>query len=269
MTSPTTRPVIEPALLNGAGSLTRWANLGFWRDAPAYPEAAAELARRVGRAIGLAPGDVVLDVACGYADSCAMWVREFGVAKVVGVEPDPAVVVDATARIQGWHLADRVAMRRTSAEWVVMRETCPGVTAVVCVDAAYHFDTRRTWLKALAQDLPKGTRLGLADLLFTTAGERSHRVRAFARRAGIPRENLWTAHDVEPTLGDTGFRVLRMVRCGPEVLGGFARFGMRSAARWLRRPADGGWRALATAAALAYGGRRGWLDYAIISAVRV
>lgn len=263
------RPVVDPALLNGPGANTAWANLGFWRDAASYPEAAAELARRVGRAAKLGPDDVVLDLACGYGDSLAMWVREFGVQRAVGVETDPAVVVDATARVRGWHLSDRISLRSEAAEYVTVREICPNVTAVVCVDAAYHFVTRAKWLKELAKELPKGTKLALADLLVSPRGEQSHRIRTMAAGVGIPKENLWTAFDVEPVLSDAGFRVERMVRCGPEVLGGFATFTFKRAGVWLREPRRGGWRALATAAAIAVGRRRERLDYAIISAVRV
>jgi microcystin synthetase protein McyJ len=269
MTRIVTRPVVDPALLNGPGSVTRWANLGFWREATTYPDAAAGLARRVGRAIALGPGDTVLDLACGYGDSLGMWVREFGVTRAVGVEADPAVVVDATARVKGWGLSDRITLRCERAEYVAVPQVCPQVSAVVCIDAAYHFVTRATWLKALAKDLKKGTRLALADLLVSPRGERSHRIRTMAAGAGIPKENLWTAFDVEPVLSDAGFRVERMVRCGPEVLAGFARHALTQARAWGLDPRRGGWRALATAGAIAVARRRERLDYAIISAVRV
>jgi microcystin synthetase protein McyJ len=269
MTRIVTRPVVDPALLNGPHALTRWANLGFWRDANTYPEAAAQLAWRAGRAIGLGADDVVLDLACGHGDSLAMWVREFGAAQVVGVEADAAVVADATARVQGWGLSDRITLRCDRAEYVAVPQVCPNVTAVVCVDAAYHFSTRASWLKALAADLKKGTRLALADLLLSPRGVRSHRIRAMANGAGIPWENLWTAFDVEPVLAEAGFRVERMVRCGPEVLGGFARHALAQARVWGLDRKRGGWRALATAAAIALARRGERLDYAIIAAVRV
>ncbi len=263
------RPVVDPSLLNGPGATTLWANLGFWRDAKSYPEAAAELARRVGRAAKLGPGDVVLDLACGYGDSLAMWVREFGVQRAVGVETDPAVVVDATARVRGWDLHDRVTLRCEPAEYVSVREVCPHVTAIVCVDAAYHFNTRAKWLTALGKDVPKGTKLALSDLLVSTRGARSHRIRTMAMGAGIPDANLWTASEVEPVLAEAGFRTDRVVRCGAEVLGGFAVHSLRRAAGWSLSPRRGGWRALTTAAAILVGRRRERLDYAIISAVRV
>lgn len=258
--------MVEPVLLNGAGAKTRWANLGFWREARDYPSAAAELARRVGRAANLGPGDVVLDLACGYADSCALWVREFGVARVIGVEPDPAVVVEATARVRGWQLADRIVLRRERAEFVRPATDAPGVTAVVCVDAAYHFHTRELWLRTLKREVAAGTRLGLADLVVTHRGRRGRLADLLGRHADIPLSNLWTAEEIEPSLSEYGWRVERLVRCGPEVLGGFVRHARRAGVRWLASPRRGGWHALGTAAMIALAGVERRVDYAIVAA---
>ena len=268
VTASVPRPVVEPALLNGAGARTRWTNLGFWKDATSYPEAAAELARRVGKAAKLGPGDVVLDLACGHGDSLIMWVREFGVAKVVGIEPDPALVVEVTARIQALGLGDRIVLRAEKAEWLVPHLVCPGVTAVVCVDAAYHFHTRTDWLTTLAKDLPKGTRLGLSDLFGSSRARRSKRIRAMLLGAGIPFDNLWSPQDAEPVMADAGWDCDRLVRCGPQVFGGFVRWARRSALRLLMRPSQGGWRALGTAVAIAVGARRERLEYGIVAARR-
>lgn len=262
------RPVVDPALLNGAGALTRWANLGFWKDATTYPEAAAELARRVGKAAKLGPGDVVLDLACGHGDSLLMWVREFNVAKVVGIEPDPALVVEVTARIKALGLGDRIVLRSEKAEWLVPRQVCPDVTAVVCVDAAYHFETRETWLRSLAKDLPSGTRLGFSDLFGSNRARRSKRIRAMLLGAGIPLANLWSPQDAEPVLADAGWHCDRLLRCGPQVFGGFARFARRRLLRLLTRPGQGGWRALATAVALTLAARDERLEYGIVTARR-
>lgn len=268
MPSPAPRPVVDPALLNSAGTGARWTNLGFWRDARSYEDAATELARRVGRAAGLGPNDVVLDVACGYGDSLALWVREFGVKRAIGIEPDPAVVLAAQERVTGWKLRDRITLRRGEAETLDVARDFPGVTAVVCVDAAYHFDTRAAWLKRVAGGVAPGTRLGMADLLIPYRERGSRSVTAVARRAGIPFANLWSAQDVEPVLADAGWSLERLVRCGGDVLGGFSLFAFRSAVRWAMHPHTGGWRALATGVGIAGAGRGGRMDYAILSGTR-
>ena len=268
MTVRTPRPVVDATLLNSPGSGAQWTNLGFWRGARTYEEAATDLARRAGQAARLGPGDVVLDIACGPGDSLARWVKEFGVKRAIGIEPDPALVLAAQERVNAWGLRHRITLRRGDAETLEVARDFPGVTAVVCIDAAYHFDTRAKWLKRLGTGLAPGTRLGLADLLIPYRTRASRGVAEIARRAEIPSDNLWSAQDVEPVLAEAGWVLDRMVRCGSDVLGGFSRFAFRSALRWAARPRSGGWRALATGVGIAGAGRGGRLDYTIISATK-
>ncbi|MCE9601776.1 MAG: class I SAM-dependent methyltransferase [Gemmatimonadetes bacterium] len=268
MTTRTPRPVVDATLLNSPDSGAQWTNLGFWRDARTYAEAATDLARRTGQAARLGPGDVVLDIACGHGDSLALWVKEFGVKRAIGVEPDPAIVLATQERVNAWGLRDRITLRRGEAETMEFARDFPGVTAVVCVDAAYLFASRANWLKRLGAGVAPGARLGLADLLVPYRERASRGVAEVARRAAIPTENLWSAQDVEPVLAEAGWVLDRLVRCGPDVLGGFSRFAFRSALRWAMRPQSGGWRALATGVGIAGAGRGGRLDYTIISATK-
>lgn len=268
MTARTPRPVVDATLLNSPGSGAQWTNLGFWREARTYEAAATDLARRAGQAARLGPGDVVLDIACGHGDSLALWVKEFGVKRAIGVEPDPALVLATQERVNAWGLRDRITLRRGEAETLEVARDFPGVTAVVCIDAAYHFDTRAKWLKRLGNGVAPGTRLGLADLLIPYRTRASRGVAEIARRAEIPSDNLWSAQDVEPVLAEAGWVLDRMVRCGADVLGGFSRFAFRSALRWAARPRSGGWRALATGVGIAGAGRGGRLDYTIIAATK-
>lgn len=263
------RPVVDPALLNTEADRTAWTNLGFWRSGDSYVDAAAELARRVGRAARLTEGDTVIDYACGFGDSLRLWVEEFGVAEVVGVEPDPAVCARVDERIRGWGLADQVRICRATAESFLPKDHAPNATAIVCVDAAYHFNTRKAWLRGLAQRVPAGTRIGFSDITVSrTAARGSRRARTVrvVERAGIPEENLWTLGEIEVTCADVGILTDRIDRCGTQVLGGFAGFAFRNAPRFLMAHRNGGLRALGAAAAIAAARRRGDLGYAVVAA---
>lgn len=199
-----------------------WTNLGYWPGATDYPSAARELARRVGRAARLRPGDVVLDVACGFGDSLRLWIEEFGVSQVIGVEPDPDVTAEAQQRIEEWGLQDRISLRTERAERLELRELTPRVTAVVCVDAAYHFPMRAEWLLRLAHALPAGGRIGLAELAFSEYARTTARVRTMARLLGIPPSNL-AADDLEAILEGSPASVIWSETAGEAVLDGFSR----------------------------------------------
>jgi cyclopropane fatty-acyl-phospholipid synthase-like methyltransferase len=216
------RPPLDPTLLNGPGALTQWTNLGHWPGARTYPDAARELARRVGHAAHLRAGDVVVDYACGYGDSLRLWVDEFHVAQVIGVEPDPSVTATIRTRIRDWGLADRIRVVTARAEDLAPTDAAPDVTAVVCVDAAYHFDTRRDWLTRTVQALPPRGRVAISDLETCARGSRLWRTEVLARVIRMPRANLATAEDVERTLTDAGARIVWSETAGEAVLDGFA-----------------------------------------------
>lgn len=216
------RPPLDPALLNGPGASTQWTNLGHWPGARAYADAARELARRVGHAAHLRAGDVVVDYACGYGDSLKLWLEEFRVARVVGIEPDPGVTAAIRARVADWGLTDRIRVVTARAEDLLPTDAHSGVTAVVCVDAAYHFDTRHEWLTRTVQALPPHGRLGFSDLEACARGSRLWRTEVLARVIRMPSANLQTAEEVEHTLTTAGARIVWSETAGEAVLDGFA-----------------------------------------------
>lgn len=261
--------MVDPALLNPTAA-TRWTNLGWWDAATTatashaipYPDAARALAQRVGEAARLRPGDVVVDMACGYGDSLALWVSAFGAARVVGVEPNPVVAGAVRARIAAWGLADRITVVPATAETFDLAAHAPDATAVVCVDAAYHFRTRAAWLRAIARAAAPGTRLGFSDLACPSSGAGAARrrtpsaaadpmaprtLRWAASQAGIPPENLWALEAIPSALVAAGYEGVAVTDAGAPILDGFRAFARRSRGAWLAQPHRGGWRALATA----------------------
>lgn len=231
-----------------------WTNLGYWnhaaepgetlRDSGNYPTAARELARRVGTAAQLRRDDVVLDYACGYGDSLRLWVEEFGVRRVIGVEPDPALCALVTARIEAWGLGDRVRIHCAAAEQALPRQIDEAVSAVVCVDAAYHFVTRAEWLRNVADALPAGGRVAFSDLLWESSRRLGPLAPFLARTMRVAPRNLGSEGALLAELRSCGLDSLNTERCGRAVLDGFARHAprgslavtvTRTALRWLRR----------------------------------
>ena len=247
--------LVDPALLNGREASTEWMNLGWWAETSVYAVAGASLARQVGQAAQLAAGDQVVDVGCGAGDSPALWIHEFGAARVMGIEPNPTAAARATRRTAAWGLADRITIDTRSAEAVDDTATLTQMDAVVSVDAAYHIETRARWLQKLGATCRPGTRLGLFDIALRDTADRS-RFSGSARRAGIPAANLWSVDEIVPTLTAAGFTNVRVRRCDAEVFSGFVRFARRNAIRLAMHPGRGGWRALATAMMLASAGTR-------------
>jgi cyclopropane fatty-acyl-phospholipid synthase-like methyltransferase len=230
-------------------------NFGWWARTSEYAEAAAALAWQVGHTAGLTAGDQVLDVGCGAGDSTALWIREFGAARVLGIEPNLTVAARARRRVAAWELDDRITIEARSAESFDDPDALAQMTAVVSVDAAYHIETRARWLERLSASCGSGTRLGLFDIALRDAADRA-RFSGYARHAGIPAANLWSVDEIVPTLNAAGFTDVSVRRCEAEVFAGFIRFARRKAVPFASHPGQGGWRALTTAMMLASAGAR-------------
>jgi SAM-dependent methyltransferase len=260
------RPPLDPSLLNTAGSGAEWANLGWWTDAREYSDAANALARRVGETAKLTRGDVVLDYACGYGDSLRLWIEEFGAARVVGVEPDPAVAAHARARVAAWGLADRIAVVAERAEEFSPAKDAIGATAVVCVDAAYLFRTRGLWLRLITRGCAPGTRIGFVDLAVPKTSSVTDAEKKFAHRFELHAGNLWKSDEVDEELYTAGYDSIGITPCANEVLDGFVALAKREWPYLLKHRARGGWRALVVAWTIASARRAGALEAVMIGA---
>lgn len=247
------RPPVDPARLN-VGHDAMWTNLGDWQGAVDYGGAARALALRVGTAAQLGPDDVVVDYACGYGDSLRLWVDAFGVRRAIGIEPDPALCDIVRARIARWGLASRLDVMTARAESCAPTAADAAVTAVVCVDAAYHFRTRRDWWQSLVGSLPAGARIAVSDLVLADGRRAGPLARAIAGALRIPGANLCDTATMRRELETIGVRQVRSESRGEAVLDGFAA-GAPARGLALR----------VTRASIAALRRRRQLDYVLVS----
>ncbi len=220
-----------------------WTNLGDWSRTTDYSTAAAALAQRVGEAAALTPDDVVVDYACGFGDSLRLWITHFGVRRVVGVEADPEICATIRARVEGWGLRDRIRVIQRRAESLTPRAADAEVTAVVCVDAAYHFASRLAWWQAALADLAPGGRIACADVVLGDGRHAGPFARVCANAMRIPAANLVDARTLERELEAAGATEVSVQRIGAAVLDGFVAHAPRrdvrvritaAAIRWLR-----------------------------------
>ena len=266
--SPRAKPS-QHALLHHGGPAATWANLGCWPatgEAPvAYAGAAETLARRVGEAAGLQPGERVLDIACGAGDSLRLWLQAFGVRSVHGLERDPELVRLALEAARSAGLARRIRVTAGSAMDPLPR-VARGFDAVLCVDAAYHLSPRSRWLAEVSAVLRPGGRLAYTDLVF--AGGRPGRLllRAAARLSGVAVDDLVDGDTQVQRLTSMGFLDVHLERLDDAVLGGFERFVQRQRVALGTLAQGAAWRRIAVTAALIPPCRAAGLGYALISA---
>lgn len=251
-------PLTQRELLHRHGAAGSWGNLGLW-PATGYAAACSALARRVGEAASLAPGQRVLSVACGAGDELELWVRAFGIGHALGVERDAA----ARGLAQRF-VGDAVAV--TGALPAGPLPIAERFDAVLCVDAAYHLSPRPAYLAQWHAVLKPGGQLAFTDLVLDS--RRSLPLRAAARLCGVPAGDLVGADVRRAQLRDAGFVDVRVERLDAEVLDGFAQFVRAQRARLGPRAAGPAWRRVALTAALIAPCRALGLGYALFSARR-
>ena len=261
----------QHALLHHGGPAATWANLGCWPaagDAPvAYAVAADALARRLGEAAMLQPGERVLDIACGAGDSLRLWLQDFGVRSVYGLERDEASVQVALAAARSAGLARRIRLTTGSAMDPLPR-VARGFDAVLCVDAAYHLSPRSAWLAAVHAALRPGGRLAFTDLVLDHGGLGRVLLRGAARLSGVAPADLVDSDTLLQRLAALGYVDVRLERLDDEVLGGFERFVRRQRVALGALARGAAWRRIAVTAALIPPCRAAGLGYALISARR-
>ena len=252
---------VATALLRGNGL---WSNLGYWTEAQSYDEAAAALARLVGKAAGLEPGQDVLDLACGYGGSVRLWLDDFLVKSVDAID----IRRDC---IESLKRAEIVGLRHAITGEVsdsLDLQFSPSYNAIVSVDAAYHFADAWILARLATRYLRSGGRLAYTtlvkadiDALKTSAG-----TRGFMKAASIPEAAVPTSAELTSRLADLGFNKISVEFMTKEVCLGFADFvGLVSDSLTLtQRLTPAWWKIVLTAKAC----RRleAWgLSYALIS----
>lgn len=246
----------QRALLHRHGQAGTWGNLGCWPAAD-YARACEALARRVGQAAHLGPGQRVCSVACGAGDELGLWRQAFGVAQAIGTERDAAARAMAARFVPS--PADIGASLADMADGAT-----PRFDAVVCVDAAYHLSPRSAFLAQAGQALRPGGWLAFTDLVLD--GRRAWTLQAAARLCGVPAEDLGSTEQRLAQLRAAGFEPAPVQRLDEAVLDGFADF-VRAQRPRLGRDARGpGWRRVAVTAALIGPCRRAGLGYALFAA---
>jgi|GEM_PF-1894567 len=265
-------PTAERALLHRGGRPGTWGSLGLWHDGiEDYAQACEALARAVGEAAGIRPGERVLSIGCGAGDELLLWARGFGAAEVCGLEQDPLLVAAAQRLVQATPLPPACRVRVLGGDaGQLARLALPGgrFDRVVCVDAAYHLSPRAPFLAAVHALLRPGGRLAYTDLTLGPPRHPAWRglLRGAATLTRVPLAEIGPLPAHEARMRAAGFGDVQSLALDATVLDGFARHVRGQGPRVARTALHPDWRRPGLTARLIGPCRAAGLGYALFSA---
>jgi MPBQ/MSBQ methyltransferase len=168
-----------------------FANFGYWDDTTADQKQACE--RLMERLLAFLPADGVgdlLDVACGKGETTRCVARRWPETRLTGINLSDRQLAACRANLPGATFLKMDAARLDFPD--------ASFDAVLCVEAAFHFNTRERFLREAQRVLRPGGQVLLADILGTRDTERSRPLRSAANYLEDP-----TAYAA--LLRDTGF----------------------------------------------------------------
>ena len=147
-----------------------YVNLGYWDDGVSTPKEACDLL--MSKLLDFIPEKQgkILDVACGKGETTRYLTQFYSPNEIVGINISEKQLSDCRKNVPDatFQLMDATSLQFENNSF----------DAIICVESAFHFNTREKFLKEALRVLKPGGYLVLSDILLTCEGEESflHRV---------------------------------------------------------------------------------------------
>jgi cyclopropane fatty-acyl-phospholipid synthase-like methyltransferase len=190
-----------------------FANYGYWTRTDLTIEQAAEaLATLVGATAGLGSTDHVLEVGCGYGACAVVYGKRFAPASIIGIDVTDVRIQKGREYVARHGLSDTIDLRIGDATKLAFEPA--SFDKVIAVECAFHFGTRRDFLKEAGRVLKPGGLLVMTDLVTRRGTDMtSFRIGDKPAIAHVQLYDPVNAYDADTYAGylkDAGFGAIRI-----------------------------------------------------------
>ncbi|MFN7280207.1 MAG: class I SAM-dependent methyltransferase [bacterium] len=199
-----------------------WLNFGYWQNAYTYDDACEALATKLGEYLELDATDGLLDVGFGFGEQDILWKKKFNVSSIKGINITPLHVEVAKMRVAMHGLQDSVDLQLGDATRIPYKDE--SFTKVSALECAFHFDTRRDFLKEAYRVLKPGGKLGLTDCFPGKERNRDFYYWFVLKAMSIPYGNMVDEHTYIKELEEIGFKNVQINRITDKVFTGMASY---------------------------------------------
>jgi ubiquinone/menaquinone biosynthesis C-methylase UbiE len=198
-----------------------WGNLGYWQPGSDYSMACAHLARSLAQAVDLDQNSWVFDAGFGCGDQLLLWMREYHVEFLFGINYSVSQTELAQQRLQqaGYKEAANNIYQGNIAELDRHLESnTNNINRILALDCAYHFPSRKQFIADSYRILKVSKndnyckKIGFTDIVLanTASGKalpwrKRVLLNTMLRLSQIPQKNIITLQEYEQQLQQSGF----------------------------------------------------------------